>query len=158
MVATKNSLSANARKKITAALAPVLADAQDLYSQVKQAHWNVRGPSFIALHELFDQIATDVNAAVDEIAERIVQLGEMTQGTVRASAKASRLKEYPLTVRDEAKHVEALSTALATFSKHCRDTIQEIEDHGDVVTEDLLTGVARTNDKNLWFVEAHKAA
>lgn len=157
MLPTKNTLSANVRKKMIAELALLLSDGQDLYSQVKQAHWNVRGPSFIALHQLFDTIGTEVNLAVDTIAERIMQLGGTTQGTIRAAAKQSRLKEYPLNVSDGAKHVDALSSAIAQFTGNARKTIDSSDEAGDVVTADMLTAITSGLDKQLWFVEAHKA-
>src|SRR5688572_23440116 len=105
MAPTKNSIPAATRKKIAALLAPLLSDAQDLYSQTKQAHWNVRSPAFTDLHELFDTIATEVSDDVDLIAERIVQLGEITEGTIRFAAKKSRLKEHAHVSNDPAKHV-----------------------------------------------------
>lgn len=157
MFATKNSLSANARKKIIGLLTPLLSDGQDLYSQVKQAHWNVRGPQFIALHQLFDTIATEVNNGVDTIAERIMQLGGTTQGTLRAAAKQTRLKEYPLNVTDGAKHVDALSSAIAQFTGFSRAAIQEAAEMGDDITADMLTAITSGLDKQLWFIEAHKA-
>ncbi len=155
MISTKNSLSAAARKKIIATLAPLLSDAQDLYSQTKQAHWNVRGANFISLHELFDTIATEVNDAVDMVAERIVQLGGVAEGTIRTAAKKSRLKEYAATGNDAAKHVAALASAIAQFSTHSRKAIDETAGQGDAVTSDMLTEITRGLDKQLWFVEAH---
>lgn len=154
---TKISLSPNVRKKVIALLQPLLSDAQDLYSQVKQAHWNVRGASFIALHELFDTIATEVNDDVDMIAERIMQLGGSAQGTVREAAKATRLKEYIHTTADGSKHVDALSSAIAQFTQNSRKAVDESDEMGDAITADMLTQITRGLDKQLWFVEAHKA-
>lgn len=154
---TKNDIPAAKRKKIADVLSQLLVDAIDLKSQIKQAHWNVKGENFIALHELFDAVATEVEGAVDMIAERVVQLGGEAAGTVRYAAKKSRLKEYPLTLADGEKHADALSSVLAAFNAHGRKGIDETDDLGDAVTADLLTGVVRGLDKQLWFVESHLA-
>lgn len=135
-----------------------LADAVDLQMQAKQAHWNVKGPSFIGLHELFDKIDEAVESYVDLIAERIVQLGGIAEGTVRVSAARSRLDEYPLDIADGMTHVAALSFALATFGRQVRMTISEAEDLDDADTADMFTEISRGIDKWLWFVEAHGQA
>ena len=106
--------------------------------QLKQAHWNVKGPHFIGLHELFDKIAKDVEAYVDEIAERAVQLGGIAQGTVRAAASRSRLKEYPPTIVDGLAHVEAVAKALSTFGREARVSIEEANTLNDADTADLV--------------------
>lgn len=157
MFATHNPLPLASRKKVIAILTPLLADALDLYSQVKQAHWNVRGDNFISLHELFDKIASEASEAGDMIAERIAQLGGSPQGTVRVSAKASRLKEYPLSASDSAKHVAALSAAIGAFNDYAVKAIDATDKAGDAITSDMCTQIARGLDKQLWFVEAHQS-
>lgn len=152
---TKNDLPLANRKKLVKLLSYVLSDAIDLQSQCKQAHWNVKGKTFIALHELFDAVATEVTAAVDMIAERIVQLGGEAEGTVRAVAKTSRLTEYPLAVAGDEAHADALSNAIAAFLRYARPAIDESDDAGDAITADMLTGIVRGLDKQLWFVESH---
>ncbi len=111
---TKNDLSEDIRTNVIKLLNARLADCIDLQTQTKQAHWNVKGPHFIALHELFDKVYSAVSEYVDEIAERAVQLGGVAQGTARTVAKQSTLSEYPAVVDGES-HVDALSTALASF-------------------------------------------
>lgn len=152
---TKNDIPAASRKKLNVILSQILVDGVDLYSQTKQAHWNVKGENFIALHELFDSLAHEVREAVDTIAERIMQLGGNAQGTVRAAAKKTRLEEYPLDITDGQQHVEALSSALAEFNKYARKAIDESADLGDAVTADIFTGITRNLDKQLWFIESH---
>ena len=152
---TKNDLPSANRKKINLLLGQLLADGIDLHYQVKQAHWNVKGESFIALHQLFDALATEVSLAVDTIAERIMQLGGSAQGTVRVSAKKSRLKEYPLDAVDSREHVDAVSSVLAVFNKHARSAIDETSGLGDAVTADMFTSITRGLDKQLWFIESH---
>jgi len=152
---TKIDLSKDTREKLIALLNSRLADAADLKSQAKQAHWNVKGMSFIALHELFDEIATSVEGHVDLIAERVTTLGGTAMGTVRLAAQNSTLSEYPHEITDGASHVDALSTALADFGKVVRKAIDESSDLGDQDTADLFTEISREIDKQLWFVEAH---
>jgi len=135
-----------------------LADCKDLQTQVKQAHWNVKGPNFITLHLLFDKINDDVENYVDEIAERAVQLGGVAEGTARMVARRSSLAEYPTTAVDSRSHVEALSSALAAFGKSSRKAIGEANDLGDLDAADLFTEVSRGIDKWLWFDEAHLQA
>jgi len=152
---TKIDLSKDAREKLISLLNSRLADASDLKSQVKQAHWNVKGMSFIALHELFDSIATLVEGHVDLIAERVTTLGGTAMGTVRLAAENTSLSEYPHEITDGAAHVDALSTALADFGKLVRKGIDEATDLGDQDTADIFTEISREMDKQLWFVEAH---
>jgi len=152
---TKIDIPKETREKLIETLNLRLADATDLKSQAKQAHWNVKGMNFIALHELFDQVATQVEEYTDLIAERITILGGTALGTIRVAANNSSLSEYPLEITDGADHVDALSTALADFSKKVRANIDEADNAGDLVTADLFTEVSRGIDKLLWFVEAH---
>ena len=158
MFKTKNDLSEATRVKAIELLNARLADCTDLQTQTKQAHWNVKGPTFIALHELFDKINEDVEDYVDEIAERAVQLGGVADGTVRMVAKRSSLAEYPASAVDGRSHVEALSSALAAFGKSARKAIDQANELNDLDTADLFTEVSRGIDKWLWFVEAHLQA
>ncbi len=152
---TKNDLAKKNREKIIATLNARLADAIDLKTQAKQAHWNVKGPHFIGLHELFDQVATAVEAHTDLIAERVTALGGTAMGTARVAARESSLSEYPLEIVDGTAHVDALSTAMADFGKKIRKGIDDTDKLGDADTADLFTEVSREIDKLLWFVEAH---
>ena len=158
MYETENDISLSRRTEINALLNQRLASAVDLQLQMKQAHWNVKGPSFIALHELFDKVSEAVEDYVDLIAERIVQLGGIAEGTVRCAAGSSRLAEYPLTVADGMAHVEAVARAISTFGQEVRGTIEEAGALDDADTADLMTEVSRGLDKWLWFVEAHSQA
>lgn len=115
----------------------------------------MKGPQFIALHELFDKVTEMAEGAVDEIAERAVQLGGVARGTVRIAAKESSLTEYPLTATSGTEHVEALSTAIAAFGTQMRGAITIADELGDAGTADLFTALSQDADKQLWFVEAH---
>ena len=152
---TKNDLPEKVRGELVELLNTRLAAAIDLQYQAKQAHWNVKGPQFIALHGLFDQVAETAESAVDEIAERAVQLGGVARGTVRVAAKESPLAEYPLGATSGAEHVEALSSALAAFGSQLRGAIVIADELGDAGTADLFTSLSQEADKQLWFVEAH---
>ncbi|HEX3355727.1 MAG TPA: DNA starvation/stationary phase protection protein Dps [Tepidisphaeraceae bacterium] len=152
---TQNDLSSEVREKAVTLLNQQLADISDLFTQIKQAHWNVKGPSFIALHELFDEVAGEILELVDEIAERTVQLGGVALGTARQAAKYSRLPEYPLEILAGEDHVKALSSVLATYGKSARKAIDSATEFGDADTADLFTQVSRVIDKRLWMIEAH---
>jgi starvation-inducible DNA-binding protein len=155
MLKTKNDLPEATRARIAKLLNDRLADCIDLQSQLKHAHWNVKGSNFIALHELFDQINEEVEDYVDNLAERTVQLGGVAEGTARMVAKRSSLPEYPTNAVDGRSHVEALSSVLALFGKATRNAIDEANEMGDLDTADLFTDVSRGLDKSLWLVEAH---
>lgn len=158
MFRTRNDLPEDIRIKSVEPLKARLADCSDLQTQTKQAHWNVKGPNFIALHELFDLINEALQEYVDEIAERTVQLGGVAEGTARMVAKRSSLAEYPAKAIDGRSHAKALSTALAAFGKGARKAIDQANDLGDLDTADLFTEVSRGIDKWLWFVESHLQA
>lgn len=152
---TRIDIDAETRGRVIGMLNARLADSIDLKSQAKQAHWNVKGMNFIALHELFDQVAGEIEGYADMIAERVTVLGGTAEGTVRVAAEKSSLLQYPMEITEGRDHVEALSGALADFAKKTRENIDESDDAGDKVTADLFTEVARGTDKLLWFVEAH---
>ena len=155
MYETHNDIPKEARQRVIELMNSRLADAIDLKTQTKQAHWNVKGPSFIALHELFDQIASSVEEYGDLIAERVVQLGGRAAGTARIVAQRSSLEEYPGEISEGSEHVEALSNALARFGKECRQAIDSSSELGDADAADIFTEISRGIDKYLWFVEAH---
>jgi len=156
LYATKNDLPEPARVEAIGLLNQRLADCIDLKTQCKHAHWNVKGPTFIALHKLFDEINTDVEEYADLLAERIVQLGGIAEGTVGIVAERSSLVDYPLVLSTGAEHVAALSDALAAFGRTARVGIEEMNELEDADSADILTEISRGVDKWLWFVEAHQ--
>ncbi len=156
LYATKNDLPEKARVEVIGLLNQRLAEAIDLQTQCKQAHWNVKGPAFIALHKLFDDVNEDVEEYVDLIAERVVQLGGIAEGTVGAVEERSTLPDYPLALSNGGEHVAALSDALATFGRTMRIGIEEMNELEDAGSADTLTEISRGVDKWLWFVEAHQ--
>jgi starvation-inducible DNA-binding protein len=158
MYQTKNDVAPAARTKLIELCNARLADAIDLQTQCKQAHWNVKGPDFIGLHELFDKVNADVEGYVDLIAERAVQLGGVAEGTARTAARRSTLTEYAATGGNGRDHVDALSGAIAQFGKLARQAIAQSAELLDADTTDLFTEISRGNDKWLWFLEAHLQA
>lgn len=155
---TRNDLPAKARDEMIALLNRQLADTFDLFSQTKQAHWNVKGPQFFQLHGLFDKLAGALPEFADTIAERATALGGVAEGTARMSAKSSRLAEYPADAFDGAAAVEALASRYAALAASTRAAIIEANERGDLDTADLFTGISRELDKSLWFLEAHRQA
>jgi starvation-inducible DNA-binding protein len=155
MSKTRNDLPDNTRKAMIAVLNARLADTIDLRLAVKQAHWNVKGQSFIALHELFDQIQARVDTYADDIAERAVSLGGSAHGTAQIVVKDTQLKPYPTEVMPQKDHLEALADRLSAYGKLAREAIDAADEAGDKDTADLFTGVSRQTDKDLWFIEAH---
>jgi starvation-inducible DNA-binding protein len=158
MYATRIDLSADVREATIALLQAQLAAAVDLFTQVKQAHWNVKGPAFIALHELFDSVAESVEEHGDLLAERVTALGGRADGTARVAAATSALDEYPLRATGGKEHVAAVADRLAAFGRAARERIDRASALGDAGTADLFTEISREIDKQLWFVEAHLAA
>jgi starvation-inducible DNA-binding protein len=155
MYKTKNDLPDTTRAEVIPILNARLADSIDLMHQAKQAHWNVKGPSFIALHKLFDEVVDAAEEYMDLLAERIVQLGGTAEGTIQVATTRTGLEAYPLTLTEELDHVEALSSALAAYGKGVRRAIDQTDELGDRDTADIFTEISRGVDKYLWFVEAH---
>jgi starvation-inducible DNA-binding protein len=158
MHGTKNDIPESTRGKLVGLLNDRLVDALDLKMQAKTAHWNVRGPDFFQLHELFDLVAGAADGHADLIAERAGQLGGVAEGTVQVVARRSSLPPYPLNIASGRDHLEALSNALAAFAKLARQAIDQSDELKDKGTADMFTEISRATDKNLWFVEAHLQA
>ncbi len=152
---TSIDVDVETREQMISLLNQQLADTFDLYSQTKQAHWNVKGPQFFQLHELFDQLAGSVLGHVDTIAERATALGGTALGTARMSAASSRLPEYPATVTGSMESVETLTERYAALAATTREAIEKADKLGDIDTSDIFTEVSRDLDKSLWFLEAH---
>lgn len=148
-------IPAEARINIVVILNQSLAATMDLKTQSKQAHWNVKGTDFFQLHELFDELAAELEEYVDMVAERITALGGYACGTARAAASNSILPEYPSDILEGKSHVAALADRFAIYGKHIRDGIATTDKLGDADTADLYTEISRTIDKRLWFLDAH---
>ena len=146
------------RTAVIALLNQALADTSDLYSQTKQAHWNLKGVHFYPLHLLFDELAERREDEADELAERATQLGGFATGTVRMAAAASRLPEMPTDIDDGVDYVQALVERYGAHANNTRAGIDQADEAGDMDTADLLTEISRALDKDLWFLQAHVQA
>jgi starvation-inducible DNA-binding protein len=155
---TRIDLSAKSRVQLVDMLNETLADTFDLFSQVKQAHWNVKGHQFYQLHLLFDEMAGELINYADEVAERATALGGTAMGTVRMAAEKSSLSEYPSDVLEGLDHIAALSERFAMYCQELRSKMEKAADLGDASTADLYTEISRNADKRLWFLEAHLQA
>lgn len=154
LFSSANDLSAKTRSIAITLLNQQLANNFDLYSQIKQAHWNVKGARFYQLHKLFDELAEAVEEHLDDIAERATALGGTALGTVRMAAEASELPELPGKF-DSKKLIDLLVQRFAKGAASARAAIDSADESGDKDTADLLTAVSRTLDKSLWLLEAH---
>jgi starvation-inducible DNA-binding protein len=152
---TRNDIPESTRKEIVPLLNAQLADGIDLALQAKQAHWNVKGPHFLPLHELFDKLYEEVAEWNDLVAERAVQLGGVAEGTLQSSSAKSRLNPYKLDLSDGRDHLEALVDAVAAYGRSTREGIDTAARAGDADTSDLFTEISRASDKMLWFLESH---
>lgn len=155
---TSIDLDSETRAQVIALLNQQLADTFDLYSQTKQAHWNVKGAQFFQLHELYDKLAAELLDHVDTIAERATALGGTALGTLRMAAKATRLGDYPEDAVASQASVQSLAERFAALATTTRAAIDEADKLGDANTADLFTAVSRSLDKALWFLEAHLQA
>ncbi len=153
--ATSVDIPVERRAKVIKVLNQQLADSADLLSQVKQAHWNVKGPDFWQLHKLFDEVAERAEEWVDELAERVTALGGYATGTVRMAAASSTLPEFPTEITDSMAYVRAVSERVAAFTNAAREASDATDKLGDANTSDLFTEISRCADKYLYFLEAH---
>jgi starvation-inducible DNA-binding protein len=152
---SRNDLPSNTKAVSIGVLNVRLADAIDLAMLTKQAHWNIKGPNFIALHEMIDGFRNELDDHVDTMAERVVQLGGTALGTIQAVAESTTLAPYPTDIYSSSDHLAALIDRYAKLASSTRAAIDATAEAGDADTADLLTAFSRALDKQLWFLEAH---
>ena len=152
---TEIDIASADREKLIALLNQQLADNADLYSQTKQAHWNVKGIHFLQLHKLFDEVAEMIEAFTDDLAERATALGGYATGTIRMAAASSNLEEYPVDAVQGDEHLQAVRARWAAYAASTRDASRRAADLNDPTTEDLFIEVSRAVDKGLYFIESH---
>ena len=152
---TTNNLKSTAKSVSIGVLNARLAVSIDLALLTKQAHWNIKGPRFIALHEMIDSFRTEIDGHVDTMAERVVQLGGVAMGTMQVVAQESQLVAYPTNISSEMDHLRELIARYSQVANSVRAAIEETDEAGDKDTADILTGYSRALDKALWFLEAH---
>lgn len=158
LFSTRVDIPEDKRDQVVEILNGRLAETFDLYTQIKQAHWNIKGKDFYQLHLLFDKIAADIEPFVDQIAERATALGGVALGTVRSAAKNSGLPEYDLNALTGEQHLRAVAERLSLYANSCRAAIDQTDGLGDAVTADLFTEVAALADQDLYLVESHLQA
>ena len=152
---TENNLPSNTKTASINLLNARLAEAIDLALLTKQAHWNIKGPQFIALHEMIDEFRIEIDTHVDTLAERVVQLGGTALGTVQTVAKATTLAPYPTDIHQSKDHLAALIERYGKAANAVRSAIDEADEAGDADTADIFTAYSRALDKSLWFLEVH---
>jgi starvation-inducible DNA-binding protein len=155
---TRNGLETNAKKVSIEVLNARLADGIDLALVIKQAHWNLKGPTFIAVHEMLDGFRAELDTHVDTIAERVAQLGGTALGTVQTVGKATSLAAYPTDIHAVDDHLDALIERFGSAADRVREAIDQTDEAGDAATADIFTAYQRSLDKSLWFLESHRQA
>lgn len=153
---TRNDLTSNTKTTVAALLNARLADTIDLALMTKQAHWNLRGREFIAVHEMLDAFRTEIDGHADTLAERVAQLGGVALGTTQAVTGSSKLESYPIDIVNVDDHLAALAERYGALANAIRAAIDASDEAGDVGTADIFTAFSRSLDKALWFLEAHE--
>jgi len=154
-IETRIDIPERTREQVTTTLNQQLADMFDLYSQTKQAHWNVKGPEFFQLHKLFDKLAEEVLENIDVLAERVTALGGVAMGTVHMAAENSRLPGFPGKSVQSMSCVEVLAVRFASVAETTRSAIHVASEQQDETTANILQEISATLDKDLWLLEAH---
>ena len=152
------SIPETQRAPLVALLNQHVGTLLNLYAQTKHAHWNVKGKDFIQLHELFDDMASDLLEHLDSVAERAVQLGGVALDSVKVTNQDAKLPAYPLEAVEGHDHLRALAERYGIYANFARASIDEANHLNDADTADLFTQISRAMDKSLWFLEAHRQA
>lgn len=155
MHATQVNIPLESRQMVVKMLNTSLAVTTDLHMAFKQAHWNIKGMEFYALHLLFDEIAKEMTDFSDLIAERVTALGGTASGTLQQAANSTQLPPYPTDIFSTKDHLNALINRLGIAANHMREHIRHAERSDDMVTSDMYIGITTGLDKRLWFLQAH---
>jgi starvation-inducible DNA-binding protein len=152
---TSVNLASNTKKAMIDLCNARLADSLDLSLLTKQAHWNIKGPTFIAVHELLDSLRAELDIHTDTIAERVAQLDGIALGTAQTVARDTTLPAYPTDIRKIPDHLAALVARYGQAANDARKAIDAADEAGDADTADIFTAYSRALDKALWFLKSH---
>lgn len=155
MAVNIKGLNDNARKTAISELNARLADGLALSMAIKQAHWNMKGINFIAVHEFLDTVRDRLNEHLDVFAERVQILDGTAEGTAEVVARSSTLAEYPTNLTNAMDHLREICARMRDHGEKLRNAIGATEEAGDANTADIFTAASRTADKDLWFLESH---
>lgn len=154
--AVKTDMTSNSKAEVIGLLNEQLAAAIDLALVTKQAHWNIKGAQFIAVHEMLDMFRAELDTHVDTIAERIPQLGGLALGIAQTVASMTPLKPYPTDITRIKDHLAALIERFENVGESAREAIDTADEAGDAGTADILTAYSRSLDKLTWFLQSHR--
>jgi starvation-inducible DNA-binding protein len=154
---TSNDLPAHVRHASIEMLNRNVVHAIDVALSAKHAHWNVRGPSFLVYHQLFEKVFTQLLTQIDSLGERTTALGGIARATVQAVARETDLKPYPVLSVSEQEHIEELAQRLGRLGGELRRASLDATRSEDVVTADVLIQAGAAVDALLWLVESHLA-
>ena len=154
IASSKVDLASNTKVTVIDVLSARLADGIDLALLTKQAHWNLKGAGFIGVHKMLDEFRDELDVHVDEVAERIAQLGGIALGTTQSTASATSLRPYPTDIVAVEDHLRALIDRYAAAANSVREAIDATDEAGDAGTADLLTAYSQALDKSLWFLQS----
>jgi starvation-inducible DNA-binding protein len=155
LIQTRNNLAEKDKITTITLLGQLVIHVIDLSLMTKQAHWNLRGANFIAVHEMLDEFRTSLLDHHDIFAERIVQLGGVVLGTSQEVARLSTLPAYPTDIHRVQDHIAALTERYGMVANQLRHAVVSVTDENSA---DMLTAASRDLDKFLWFLEAHSEA
>ncbi|WP_395374302.1 Dps family protein [Marinicella sp. W31] len=146
-------LEKNHRTDIAKGLKKLLANSYTLYLKTHNYHWNVTGPMFLTLHNLFEEQYTDLATAVDEIAERIRALGEFAPGSYKAYSELTDIEEET-DIPSAEQMIQNLLISNEVLVRHARELLANNNLDHDDATADLITQRMQIHEKSAWMLRS----